>query len=179
MQELSLHILDIAQNSISAEASLVEISVEESAASDSMSITVRDNGKGLSSEFLQTVTDPFSTTRTTRRVGLGIPLFQAAAQAAGGDLTIESELGKGTVVRAMFEYSNIDRQPLGDMASTILLLVQGNPQVDFVYRHRTDLGQFEFDTREIKQVLDGVPLTTPEIVLWIKEFLEEGIKNLY
>lgn len=179
MQELSLHILDIVQNSISANGTLIEIEISESISDDRMTISVRDNGKGMEPEFLKTVTDPFATTRKTRRVGLGISLFQAAAQATGGDLTIESELGKGTTVTATFVYSHIDRQPLGDMAATMLLLVQSNPEVDFIYRHETDRGRFVFDTREIKQILDGVPITSPEIILWIKGYLEEGIKNLY
>ena len=179
MQELSLHILDIVQNSISANATLIEIEIKESTSENRLSITVKDNGKGMSPEFLKTVTDPFSTTRKTRRVGLGLSLFQAAAQAAGGDVVIESELGKGTVVTATFEYSHIDRQPLGDMAATILLLVQGNTEVDFIYRHETDFATFAFDTREMKQILDGVPITSSDIVLWMKDYLEEGIKNLY
>lgn len=179
MQELSLHILDIAQNSIVAQSSLIEISVLEDTVSDRLEILVMDNGKGMSQEFVKTVTDPFSTSRTTRRVGLGIPMFKMAAQLAAGDLEITSELGKGTVLKAWFSHSHIDRQPLGDMSGTIFILVQSNPDIDFVYTHRVDDNEFEFSTIEIKKVLGDVPLNSPDIALWIRDYLNEGITGLY
>jgi len=179
MQELSLHIMDIVQNSISANATLIEVEIAEDTVSDAMTISITDNGKGMDKDFLQTVTDPFSTSRTTRRVGLGIPMFKMAAQLAGGDLTIDSELGVGTAMKVWFVHSHIDRQPLGDMAETLFLLVQSNPDIDFLYTHTFNENEFVFDTREIKKVLDGVPLNTPDVVLWIKEYINEGIQNLY
>jgi len=179
MQELSLHVMDIVQNSITANAGLIQIEIAEDTVADKLFIAITDNGKGMDAAFLKTVTDPFSTSRTTRRVGLGIPMFKMAAQLAGGDLEMESELGVGTVLKVWFIHSHIDRQPLGNMAETLFLLVQSNPNIDFEYKHTYNGNEFLLDTIEIKKVLDGVPLNTPDVVLWIKEYINEGIQNLY
>lgn len=174
-----MHILDIAQNSISAGASLVEIAVTEDEKQNVFSFSVSDNGKGMSPAFLKKVTDPFTTTRTTRRVGLGLPLLKAACRQAGGELDIWSEPGVGTRVTATFGYDNIDRQPLGDIAGTMMSLITLNPQIDFCYRHKVGENEFSADTREMKEILGGVPLSTPEVALWLAGYFKENIQNLY
>ena len=178
MQELSLNILDIAQNSIRAEARLVEISVDEDTVRDTFTITIRDDGCGMTEEQVRRVTDPFFTTRTTRKVGLGLPFFKMAAQMTGGDLTIQSQVGKGTAVTAVFGRSHIDRMPLGDIAGTMSCLIGANPQVDFVYRHTLDGEEFVADTRQFREILGDVPLNSPEVVQFIKEYIEENSRNL-
>ncbi|MCK9478793.1 MAG: ATP-binding protein [Firmicutes bacterium] len=178
MKELSLHILDIANNSVAAGASLVEITVDEDIENNRLSITVKDNGTGMSPEALSGVTDPFSTSRKTREVGLGVPLFANAARQSGGGIDISSQLGEGTVVTAWFMHNHIDRQPLGDIASTFVALVTESANIDFIYRHILYDKIFEADTREIKDKLKQVPINTPEVVLWLKDFIIEGINTL-
>lgn len=178
MEELSLHILDIAKNSVKAGASLTEIIVNEDTHKNLLTIDINDNGCGMSSDFLKTVKAPFSTTRTTRRVGMGIPLFEAAARMCGGGMDIESELGKGTRVHVTFLYDHIDRAPLGDMAGTITALISGSPDKDFVYRHIKNGKEFVLDTREMRKILGGVPPDTPEVVVWIDGYIREGIEEI-
>ena len=178
MRELSLYILDIAQNSISAGASLIEISVEENTRSDFLTITITDNGCGMSSEQISLVTDPFYTTRTTRRVGLGLPLFRMAAEQAGGNLGIESVLGKGTTVAANFVLSHIDRAPLGDLQGTITALIRLNPDRDFLFRHSIDQRSVTVETRVLRNVLGEIALNTPEVMSWISEYIDEQEKTL-
>ena len=151
MKELSLHILDIAQNSISAGCTRLELSLTEQ--DGQLTLVIGDNGRGMTPEFLSSVTDPFTTTRTTRKVGLGLPLLRMAAEQTGGSLAIESTVGVGTTVTARFCSGHIDCPPLGDMAGTVALLVQGAPEVDTIYTHTTSRGSFTFDTREIRAVL--------------------------
>ena len=178
MRELSLNILDIAQNSLSAGAGLVTLTVDEDSGADSLTLRVEDDGRGMDADTLQRIRDPFYTTRTTRKVGMGIPLFRMAAEMTGGSLDIVSEPGKGTAVTASFSLSHIDRMPLGDMAGTLSALIRLNPQVDFVYRHRRDGREAALDTRELRQVLEGVPLDTPEVMEWIEGSLEEQERAL-
>ncbi len=177
MRELSLNILDIAQNSISAGAPLIEISVTEDTVKSLLTVTVADNGCGMDEEQLQNVCDPFFTTRTTRKVGMGIPLFRLAAEQTGGKLEIKSEKGKGTVISAEFHTDSIDFTPLGDIASTVTLLISMNTDRDFVYFRETDGRSFKLDTREMKKILDGVPLSEPDVVQWMKEYIEENTAN--
>ena len=174
MKEISLHILDIMHNSITAGATLVELTVEEDANKDILSFTVKDNGKGMSSEVLLVVTDPFTTGRTTRKVGLGIPLVKQAAEATGGNMTITSELGVGTTLTATFCYSHIDRQPLGDIVQTMHQLITSFEDVDFLYTHIINSKSFTVDTREIKKVLGGVSLRENDISVWLFEYLKEA-----
>lgn len=179
MLELSLHILDIANNSVKAGAKLVKIAVEENLREDILRIQIDDNGCGMDADFLKEVLDPFRTTRTTRKVGMGLSLFCAAARQTGGDLTISSQKGVGTSVRAWFCYTHIDRQPLGDMSETMMTLISGNPSMDFVYRHAIDEKGFVLDTREVKQILgQEADFSCPEIVLWLREYIKEGIQSL-
>ncbi len=178
MKEISLNILDIAQNSIAANADTVRIEISEDVKADKMTVTITDNGKGMSEEMLSAVTDPFTTGRTTRRVGLGIPLLKHAAELTGGSFDIKSKIGEGTTVTAVFGLSHIDRQPLGDIASTMHQLAVMNENTDFLYAHSIDGRMFEFDTREIKKILGGVPLNTPEVSIWLLEYLNENEKAI-
>ena len=180
MRELSLNVMDIAQNSVTANASLITITVNESDKDDFLDIFIEDNGKGMTKEQVQSVIDPFFTTRKTRKVGLGIPLFKMAAEQTGGYLTIESEVGIGTKVHAHFVKSSVDMTPLGDINSTVKILIQCNPCLDFVFNHSTDNGEFTLDTRQLREVLgEDVPLSTPDVLEWIGGFLEEQSDIIY
>ena len=178
MREISLHILDIAQNSVTANASLVEITVEENEKADKLSVVIGDNGKGMSEEMVKKVVDPFTTGRTTRKVGLGIPLIKMAAENTGGSFLLESEPGVGTTLTAIFVLSSIDRQPLGNMAETMLGMVTSYEQVDFLYLHKVNEKEFSFDTREIKKILGDVSLKEPEVYMWLSGYLKEGEAEL-
>ena len=178
MKELSLHILDIAKNSVKAKATLIEINIVEDENSNLLTIEIKDNGCGMSKEFLKTVKDPFSTTRTTRKVGMGIPLFEAASIQCGGELNITSEIDVGTTLTATFELDSIDRAPIGDMAGTMQTLISGSPAIEFIYRHTKNSKTFTIDTRELKLVLGEVPLDTPEVLMWIDGYINEGLNEL-
>lgn len=178
MKELSLNVLDIAQNSVTAGATLIAIDTVEDPAADLLTISVTDNGKGMTKEFVKQVIDPFCTTRTTRKVGLGIPLFKMAAEMAGGNFSIESEPGRGTKVTATFTLSSIDRMPIGDMEGTVSALIQMNPTLDFVYHRARGEKSFTLDTRELRETLEDVPLDTPEVGGWIRDCLAENLAEL-
>ncbi len=178
MRELSLHLLDIAENSIAAKANCIKIVVLEDSKTDLLQMSVEDDGRGMSPEMSARVTDPFTTTRTTRKVGLGIPFLKAAAEACNGFLKINSTLGKGTKLVAQFQRSHIDRMPLGDLATTILNLVATNPQVHWVFQYIYNGKVFTFDDEPIKKELGDVPLTEPEILKAINEMLNSGIREI-
>ncbi|PKO17250.1 MAG: ATP-binding protein [Chloroflexi bacterium HGW-Chloroflexi-10] len=178
MKELSLHLLDIAENSVAANASRIQISVSEDLINDRLHIGVIDNGKGMSPEMVQKVVDPFTTSRTTRKVGLGIPLLKAAAEMCNGYLNIQSKLGAGTKIDIEFQRSHIDRMPIGDLAGTFLQLVVGNPQINWDFEYIVDHNRFEFDDLPIKQELEGISLTEPIVLSFIREEIESGINNL-
>ena len=177
MKELSLNILDIVENATKAEAEIVFIDICED--QGSLTITISDNGHGMTEDILLSVTDPFCTTRTTRKVGMGIPLFRLSAEQTGGGLTITSKhIDKypddhGTTVYASFDKSHIDFTPLGDIISTITTLIQGHPLVDFVFNHNISGRVISLDTREIRAVLEDVPLDSYEVLQWIKDNLQE------
>ncbi len=179
MRELSLNVLDIAQNSIVAGASLTEILVKEDTAEKTLLIGIYDNGKGMTEQQVANVMDPFFTTRTTRKVGMGIPLFKMAAEQTGGTFTIESQVGVGTRVNALFRTDSIDFTPLGDMESTISAIVSGNEDKDFIYTRAVDDREFSFKTSEIKQILDGVPLSEPSVIKWIEDYIKEKTDLLF
>ena len=173
MQELSLNILDIAQNSIVANATLIEIEIEVDS-QEFLSITIRDNGKGMDEETVKNVINPFYTSRTTRKVGLGVPFFKQAAEDTGGHFSIESQLGKGTTIKAVFDTSNIDYTPLGEVWDTVAALIQMNENIDFVYTVKKDGEEFVCDTRQLKEIMEGMPLSDLNVVMWIKEFIREN-----
>lgn len=178
MKELSLHILDLIQNSLSAGASLIEIDISESVRSDQLSITIKDNGKGMSEDVLAKATDPFYTSRTTRKVGFGLSLFKQAANKCGGDLEIISSPSTGTIVKAEMEYSHVDRQPLGDIAGVLSLMVSSNPEIRFIYVHRTDHGNYRLDSLELNNELGDVPVNHPEVIRFVKEMIRENIQEI-
>ena len=174
MKEISLNILDIAENSVKANATLTEIFIDESA--DKLTLTIKDDGCGMSEETVKSVIDPFYTTRKTRKVGLGIPLLKLACEQTGGTLSIASSVKEnehGTTVTAVFFKNHIDYTPLGDVTSSIVNLIQGHPDTDFFFRHTKDNDVVELDTREIRAVLEDVPLDTYEVICWIRDNLEE------
>ena len=179
MRELSLNVMDVAQNSVRAQASVVRITVNESEKDDRLSIEIADDGCGMSEEQVRQVIDPFFTTRTTRKVGLGVPLFKLSAEQTGGSFDIKSKLGEGTTTTAVYVSSHMDMTPLGDINSTVKILIQCNPQIDFVFTHSTDLGSFTLDTRELREVLGDVSLDNPDVLEWIGQYLEENTQNIY
>lgn len=179
MRELSLNILDIAQNSIAAGASLTEILVKEDTAEKTLLIGIYDNGKGMSEDQVKNVQDPFFTTRTTRKVGMGIPLFKLAAEQTGGSFKITSELGVGTRVDALFKTDSIDFTPLGDIEATVSTIVSMNEDKNFVYTRSVDGKEFAFKSADIKAILDGVPLSEPSVITWIEGYIRENTEQLF
>ena len=176
MKELSLNILDVAKNSVTAGATKIEILVEETP--ERITITIADNGCGMTPEFVKRVTDPFTTTRTTRKVGMGLPLMKMEATMSGGDLSIESQVGKGTTVKSWFDPRNIDMPPLGDITSSVTALIQGSPDIDFIFTHRTPAGEYTLDTGEIRQIMGDIPLSEPEVIAWLADYLRENESNI-
>ena len=178
MRELALHILDVLENSLEAGAGQIELAVDEDAAADGLRIIVRDDGRGMDAETARRALDPFFTTRTTRHVGLGLPLLKAAAQGCGGNMVIHSQLGVGTKVVAEFELDHIDRAPLGDMHSSLLGALLSTSGADMAYRHRANENEFAFDTREMRAILGDIPLAHPQVRNWLDDFLREGFSEL-
>lgn len=178
MRELSLHILDIVENGITAGAGCITIAIDESGPADRLTIRVCDDGPGMPAHKALNLEDPFVTTRTTRRVGLGLSLLAAAARRCEGEVGVATTPGRGTEVTATFRHSHIDRAPLGDMAATLEVLIVGNPQVDFVYSHRVDDKDFTLDTRELKRELAGVDLGDPMVARELTESVRRSLREL-
>lgn len=174
MTEISLNILDIAQNSVSAHANLIEISVEINQKIDLLTIKINDNGCGMTAEQAINAQDPFYTTRTTRKVGLGIPFFKQAALSCGGSFNLESAPGNGTRIEAAFRLTHIDRMPLGDITSTMYSLITFHPDIDFLYTYRVDDKSFLLDTKELRCILQDVPLSDPQVATFIRDYLKEN-----
>lgn len=183
MKELSLNVLDITQNSISAGADTIEISLIETI-DKVLKLTIKDNGCGMSAETVMNVTNPFYTTRTTRKVGMGIPLLKLAAEQSGGELTIDSVTkdtspnAHGTTVCATFHTDSIDFTPVGDMVSTMCVIIQGHPEINYTFRHITPRFEVILNTAEMREILgDGVSLSEPEILEWISDYLTQQYQN--
>lgn len=176
MRELALNVLDIAENSVTAHATEIDIDIRVE--KNILSIVIKDNGCGMTEEFVKKVVDPFSTTRTTRKVGMGIPLFKLASEAAGGKFDIRSKSGIGTTVTATFEIDNIDRAPLGNIASTISQLIATSPEIRFVFNYSIEGNGFSVDTDEVKENIGDVPITEYEILKFIEEMINENMTAL-
>lgn len=179
MRELSLHILDIAQNSIVAEADEIRIAIIEDFAEDRLAICIKDDGKGMDSETLKKVVDPFYTTRTTRKVGLGIPMFKAAAEQCEGQFSITSNLGVGTDITAEFKHSHIDRMPLGNMSDTLITIINSNEKIDLMYTHKIENEKFTLSTKEIKKTLGELPITNLDVLIWLRDYIKENLNEMY
>jgi len=178
MLELSMHILDVVQNSLAARATLVEIRIREDLYKDLLTIEVKDNGRGIPGELTRKVTDPFFTSRTTREVGLGLPLFKEAAERCSGHLEVQSEEGQGTRIIVHFQLDHFDRAPLGDMGETLAILITGNPEVDFLYEHEVDRQSYRLETREMREILGPVGLDDPSVLYFIRQDVQKGLKKI-
>lgn len=179
MKELSLHILDIVMNSVKAQATMVELEIEESISKNILKIIIKDNGNGMDKEVVDKVSNPFYTTRNTRRVGLGIPLLKEACERCNGYFKIDSAMGKGTVVEAVFQQDNIDRAPIGNMGETIIAIINSMEDSELSYTHKTDKGMFQMSTLQIKEILNGVDINDSSIILWIMEYVNSSLRDLY
>lgn len=178
MNELSLHILDICQNSIKADANLIKIIIEEDTKNDLYTIIIEDDGCGMNELTLSEVSDPFFTTRTTRKVGLGVSLFKMASEMCEGNFDVKSVVNQGTVITSTFKRSHIDRAPLGDISETITILILNEKNIDIYYEHKVNKNRYIFDTREIRKILGGIPFTEYSVILWIKDNISNGIDDL-
>lgn len=178
VEELSLHILDIAENALRAAATRIDILITEDTGQDLFTIEIADNGRGMASELAASATDPFVTTRKERRVGLGLPLLEQAAKATGGSLTIESKLDQGTCVTATFRHSHLDRQPLGDIAETLVAILLANPDVRLVYTHRKDDREIVFDADDVRSALGSTPISAPDVIAVLRRELHNLEESL-
>ena len=182
MKELSLNILDIAQNSVKAKAENILIKIVE--AQDTLTLTITDDGCGMTEETVKNVMNPFFTTRTTRNVGMGVPLLKLAAEQTGGGIEIQSvsenddPVHHGTTVTARFNKNHLDFTPLGDIVSTVTALIQGAPNINWQFIHQKDSGSVELDTAEMRSILGDVPLDSYEVIKWIEDYLKEGYKSI-
>jgi Histidine kinase-, DNA gyrase B-, and HSP90-like ATPase len=174
VRDISLHILDIAENSINAGASRIDITIIEDSAKNLLTVEIIDDGKGMEPEFAETTADPFVTSRTTRKVGLGLPLLKAAAEIANGKLIIDSVSGKGTIIKADFQLNHIDRKPLGNMGETILALIANNPETNIKYFYKNNGKQFSFDSKKFTKNINVEVFNTSEILLKIKKYFKEN-----
>ncbi len=178
MKDISLHILDIVQNSTRAKATEIEVQLEEKPAEDQLILTIKDNGSGIAPEMLKTITDPYTTSRTSRKVGMGLSLLRQNTELSEGHFSIGSELGKGTELSAAFGLSHIDRPPLGDIEGTMALIISSHPEINIIYKHICPGGEVALSTAELKEQLEGVPLSHPEVIRFIKEFLKENLQEI-
>lgn len=175
MQEIAMSILDIAYNSIRANASLIKILIHDSNNLNIINIRIIDNGKGMEQATIKKVVDPFYTTRTTRKVGLGIPMFKENIEATGGKFLIESTINVGTKVEGEFVKRHIDCPPMGNIVDTIITLIQADDKIDYLFKYTSDDFEFVLDTKEIKKILDGIPINLPDIIIWLKDYIKEGL----
>lgn len=175
LQDIAMYVLDITNNSIRAEAKNIAIHISSSNKKNKILISVQDDGCGMSAEQLERVTNPFYTSRTTRKIGLGVSLFKELAEQCNGSFLIQSEKGKGTLIQAELEKTHWDTPPMGDLAEMLITLIQANELIEYQFDYKADQVEFLLDTKEVKQILEGVSLTEPSILLWLKEYITEGI----
>ena len=177
MEDLSLHILDIAENSIVAGAGKIRIKIIEDIKKNLLTIEIADNGKGMDKNTIKKAYDPFFTTKTVRRVGLGVPLLAQAARESNGSISIISKKGEGTAITVSFQYNHIDRKPLGNIAETLIVLITANPGIDFVFEHRKDSHTYCINTAEIKTDLGDVPINNPGVIKFIKDDINKWLND--
>jgi anti-sigma regulatory factor (Ser/Thr protein kinase) len=177
MRDFSLHILDIVENSIEAGARKVEIEIKEDTKADRLVLCVKDDGRGMDGDLMKKIEDPFFTMKPGKNFGLGVPLLAQAARQCGGSFNVVSEKGRGTEVVAKFQASHIDRKPLGDIASTMVTLVAGHPDVDYSLVCERDGEQYVFETENTKKVLEDVPINLPEVLKLLKDDIKDGIRR--
>ena len=170
--------VNIVENGITANGNLIEICVDENKKDNLFTIKISDNGDGISKDMIKKISDPFITSRKTRRVGLGISLLKTASERCDGFFEIKSKKNKGTKIVATFRYDHIDRAPLGDLSLTIITLIVGNPDVDFIYKHNINGNDFDFDTREIKKDLEGISISEPVVIEHLKQLISNEINKL-
>ncbi|MHB9093142.1 MAG: ATP-binding protein, partial [Eubacteriales bacterium] len=178
MKDLSMHIIDILQNSIEAGAGEIRLIITEVTAGDRLTLEITDNGRGMDEELMAKVIDPFFTTRTTRRIGLGLPLLKAAAERCEGQMTISSAPGKGTSVTAEFRHSHIDRAPLGNIIDTVVNVIVGHPDLNLYFSHHIDGKDITLDAKELREQLEDVPLNNPAVINWIKKYLTDSYNEI-
>jgi anti-sigma regulatory factor (Ser/Thr protein kinase) len=178
LEDLSLHILDVAENSLRAGARWIRISIREVLEQDLLELTIEDDGKGMPPDLVRKVLDPFTTTKEDRRIGLGLPLLADAAREAGGEVTVESKPDKGTRIRATFRHGHIDRKPLGDVASTVVSLLVACPDLELEFEHRRGEEAFRFDTREVRREIHPIPVNHPEVLHWIRSTIRGGLSRI-
>jgi len=179
VKELALHILDIASNSVRAKGKQIVITVHEDSINNQFIFKIEDDGTGIAPNLLNSIENPFTTSRKTRKVGLGIPLLSENCRLCNGNLTIHSTVGKGTQVTASFEYNHIDRPPLGDMGSTMSLFITSHPSINIIYTHKVNKASFKVSTEALKAELEEVPLTDLSVIQWLTEYIRENIEYLY
>jgi anti-sigma regulatory factor (Ser/Thr protein kinase) len=177
MEDLSLHILDIVENSIDAGACRIEITISDSRAEDRFMLRIKDDGKGMDEETVRKIRDPFFTTKTVRRFGLGIPFLAQSAEEGGGGLSIDSGQGQGTTITAEFRRGHIDRKPLGDIGATVMVLIGGHPEIDFSLDYSSDGCSYRFDSAELKKELDGAPINLPDVLKLIRDDINEALRG--
>lgn len=180
MKELALHILDLIQNSIRAKATTIQLTIKEEVVQNKLEIIIEDNGEGIEESLLKNITNPFSTTRTLRKVGLGIPFVASLCEMCEGDFCITSKKGEGTRVKMAFKRDHIDLLPLGNVSETLGILIMSNPSVRFIYCYEKNQQTFSCDTKVIEELLEGVPICNLEVIAWLKQYIQDGenaIKN--
>ncbi len=177
MEDLAMQMLEIIMNTVHADSREIEIRIVDSEAENLISMTVSDDGKGMNKALLQRVTDPFVTTRETRRIGMGIPFMKGLTEQCGGRFSMRSRPGEGTMLTATVQRDHIDTPPMGDLGEMMMNSIQADENIDYKFNYRTDKGEFAFDTREAREMLDGVSLLEPSILLWLRDYIRQGVEQ--
>lgn len=179
MKELAMHVYDLMENSTAANSTEVKLTIRDSLKDNIYAFTIEDNGKGMTPEFMAKVTDPYTTSRTTRKVGLGLPLIKMNTENCGGGMKLQSEVGKGTRLDFWFQHNHWDRPPMGDIAGTIVMLCAAHEDIHIIYKHITDEDEFVFDTDEIHEALDGMSMNDVKVMGWLKDMVHENLEAIH
>ncbi len=179
MKELAMHVYDLMENSTAANSTEVKLTIRDSLKDNIYAFTIEDNGKGMTPEFMAKVTDPYTTSRTTRKVGLGLPLIKMNTENCGGGIKLQSEVGKGTRLDFWFQHNHWDRPPMGDLAGTIVMLCAAHEDIHIIYKHITDEDEFVFDTDEIHEALDGMSMNDVKVMGWLKDMVQENLEAIH